>query len=230
MEETQEQLQLNTDVPEKEEEEEQKTVSKTAVTVLRKVGRQPQHKRLFPHQRPNPTLRIPRGIKWSDTKEFVIPIKEGRVIKVYDGDTITIAGTLPYKNSPIYRVSVRLNGIDTPEMRTNDEDERRVAEKAKYALSKLILKHWVVLRNRQREKYGRLLAEVYLGGLNVNRWMIEHRYAVPYDGGTKHVPKSWVAYHSGRGLDIDNEDEGGDISPVVGEAVEESEPKLTEEA
>ena len=54
-------------------------------------------------------------IKWEDTIEFTFPIKGGRVIKVYDADTITIASKLPYDKSPLYRLSVRLNGIDTPE-------------------------------------------------------------------------------------------------------------------
>ena len=53
-------------------------------------------------------------IKWEDTVEFTFPITGGRVIKVYDADTITIATRLPFKDSPLYRLSVRLNGIDAP--------------------------------------------------------------------------------------------------------------------
>jgi endonuclease YncB( thermonuclease family) len=55
-------------------------------------------------------------IQWEDTDEFIPPVNKGIVIKVYDGDTITIASKLPIKNSPLYRFSVRLAGIDTPEM------------------------------------------------------------------------------------------------------------------
>ena len=55
-------------------------------------------------------------LTWSDTIPFVAPIKGGHVIKVYDGDTITIASILPYKESPIFRFSVRLAGIDSPEI------------------------------------------------------------------------------------------------------------------
>jgi hypothetical protein len=43
------------------------------------------------------------------------------------------------------------------------------------------------------EKYGRLLADVYLEDLHLNAWMLEHNYAVPYDGGTKHRPVEWDA-------------------------------------
>ena len=54
-------------------------------------------------------------ITWDDTIQFVFPIYKGQVIKVYDGDTITIAAYMPYiDSSPLFRFSVRLNGIDTP--------------------------------------------------------------------------------------------------------------------
>ena len=43
-------------------------------------------------------------IKWEDTIEFKFPIEGGRVIKVYDGDTITIASKLPFADSPLYRL------------------------------------------------------------------------------------------------------------------------------
>lgn len=56
-------------------------------------------------------------IKWEDTVEFKFPVPSGKVIKVYDGDTITIASKMPYDNSPLYRFHVRLNGIDTPEIK-----------------------------------------------------------------------------------------------------------------
>ena len=45
-------------------------------------------------------------IKWEDTVEFTFPITGGKVIKVYDADTITIATRLPFKDSPLYRLSV----------------------------------------------------------------------------------------------------------------------------
>ena len=56
-------------------------------------------------------------IKWEDTIPFTFPISRGQVIKVYDGDTITIASKLPFESYPLYRLSVRLNGIDTPEIK-----------------------------------------------------------------------------------------------------------------
>ena len=46
------------------------------------------------------------------------------------------------------------------------------------------------------EKYGRILADVYLADLCLNDWLIEQRYAVKYDGGKKISPESWLKYRS----------------------------------
>ena len=129
-------------------------------------------------------------------KQFIIPVSSGIVIKVYDGDTITIASKVDgLENSEIYKFSVRLNGIDTPEMKTKDDDEKYVAKLAQKALSDRILNKEVILKNVQNEKYGRLLSEVYIDNVNLNEWLIKERYAVRYDGGTKQIPKSWTTYH-----------------------------------
>ena len=133
-------------------------------------------------------------ITWQDTVEFTFPINGGRVIKVYDGDTITIAAKLPFDNSPLYRLSVRLNGIDTPEIKGKTEDEKTAAKQVKDALSNLILNKRVSLKNIQTEKYGRILADVYIGELHINQWLITEKYAVKYDGGTKKSPESWLKY------------------------------------
>jgi endonuclease YncB( thermonuclease family) len=133
-------------------------------------------------------------IKWEDTVEFTFPIKGGRVIKVYDGDTITIASKLPFAESPLYRLSVRLNGIDTPEIKGKTEDEKTAAKQARDAVSNLILNKYVTLQNIETEKYGRILANVYIGDLHLNDWLVSERYAFKYDGGTKKQPTSWLKY------------------------------------
>jgi endonuclease YncB( thermonuclease family) len=134
-------------------------------------------------------------IKWEDTVEFTFPIEGGRVIKVYDGDTITIASKLPFNESPLYRLSVRLNGIDAPEIKGKTEDEKLAAKLTRDALSGLILNKYVRVKNIQTEKYGRILADVYFGELHLNEWLIKEKYAVKYDGGTKKSPTSWLKYH-----------------------------------
>lgn len=134
-------------------------------------------------------------IKWEDTIEFTFPIKGGRVIKVYDGDTITIASKFPFEDSPLYRLSVRLNGIDSPEIKGKTDDEKIAAKNARNALSGLVMNKYVSLQNIQSEKYGRILADVYVDSLHVNQWMLQQRYAISYEGKTKVHPTSWLKYH-----------------------------------
>jgi len=135
-------------------------------------------------------------ILWEDTNEFKFPIKGGRVIKVYDGDTITIASKIPLKveenEPPLYRFSVRLNGIDAPEMKGKDltEEEKKAAQQAQQFVSNLVLNKYVTLKNIKNEKYGRILADVYIGDINVNELLLKERYVVPYGGATKKKPES----------------------------------------
>jgi endonuclease YncB( thermonuclease family) len=115
---------------------------------------------------------------------------------VYDGDTITIAAKLPYDTSPVYRLSVRLNGIDTPEIKSSNAEEKQVAKEARDYLASFIMNQKITLRNVQTEKYGRILADVYLGDVWINERMVEQRFAVRYDGGKKQSPTSWVEYRN----------------------------------
>ena len=116
-------------------------------------------------------------IKWEDTIEFTFPIKGGRVIKVYDADTITIASKLPYNESPMYRLSVRLNGIDTPEIKGKgvEEEEKATAKLARDFVSNLALNKYVRLENIESEKYGRILADVYIGDVHLNGLLLKER-------------------------------------------------------
>jgi endonuclease YncB( thermonuclease family) len=135
-------------------------------------------------------------IKWEDTVPFIFPVKGGRVIKVYDADTITIASKLPHEGSPIYRLSIRLNGIDTPEIKGKNisDDEKNAAIEARDFVSNLVLNKFVRLENVNTEKYGRILADVYIGNTHLNELLIKDRFAVSYDGGTKKKPTSWLKY------------------------------------
>lgn len=137
---------------------------------------------------------LDKNIEMKDTIQFIPPINSGIVIKVYDGDTITIASTLPYKESPLYRFSVRLNGIDCPEMKSSNEDEKKCAQLAKQEMTNLVLNKMVYLKNVETEKYGRILADVYINDLHLNEHMLKKRLAVKYDGGTKQTPKNWMNY------------------------------------
>ena len=136
--------------------------------------------------------------QWKDTIPFVAPVECAHCIKVYDGDTITVASKMPWDESPLYRFSVRLNGIDTPEIKGKNENEKTIAAKARDALRQRILDRDVTLKNVTTEKYGRLLADVYCDGVHLNKWMIDSRFAVAYDGGTKQSPENWVKFHEGK--------------------------------
>lgn len=129
---------------------------------------------------------------WLNTVPFVPPVTHGKVIKVYDGDTITIASRLPFPNSPIYKFPVRLLGIDCPEIKGSTESEKRLAKTARDALSAKINGKIVILENVSTEKYGRLLADVYYNGEHLNQWMLSNNHAVKYDGGTKSRPDNWM--------------------------------------
>lgn len=136
-------------------------------------------------------VNLLENVEYRDTVPFVPPIQYGKVIKVYDGDTITIASVLPNTTEPIYRFSIRLNGIDTPEIRGKTQEEKELAIQVRDALAEKIYGKMVELRNVGNEKYGRVLAEIYLDGENINQWLVDENFAVAYDGGKKHRPASW---------------------------------------
>ena len=110
-------------------------------------------------------------------KNFVPKIKECKVIKVYDGEC--------------YKFKVRLDGIDSAEIKGSSENEKKHAIQARDALSDKILHQIVKLDIKGLEKYGRILADVFYNGENMNEWMLNNGYAVKYDGGTKKRDEKW---------------------------------------
>jgi endonuclease YncB( thermonuclease family) len=138
------------------------------------------------------------NVEYKDTIPFIPPLKSGKVIKVYDGDTITVASKMPWDNSPYYRFSVRLNGIDCPEMRSKDENETTCAKKARDLLSEKILHKIVTLENVDTEKYGRVLADVMYNNEPVTKCLLDSNLAVEYHGGRKNCPENWLDYFNSR--------------------------------
>ena len=134
-------------------------------------------------------------ITWKTAPPYVPPVSQGKVIKVYDGDTITIATILPNTiDKTIYRFSVRLLGIDSAEMKGGTFAEKESAIKARDALAKKVLGKMVILQNVGLEKYGRILADVYCDNMHINQWMLDSGLAVPYYGGTKHKSDEFVEH------------------------------------
>lgn len=128
---------------------------------------------------------------WKNTTPFIPQIRACKVIKVYDGDTITVAAKL-HESFPVNRFSVRLSGIDTPELRAKNENEKKRAVLAKNFLQEKLLNQSVYLENITTEKYGRLLATIIYNGENINQLMIDNKYAISYGGGKKETPKEWL--------------------------------------
>ncbi len=106
------------------------------------------------------------------------------VISVYDGDTFTIeAETWP---GQWVRKKIRVNGIDTPEIRTKCKSEKALGYKARdFAVD--LLGEKVILKNISDGKFaGRNLADVYLSdGRNFSEIMISSGLARIYNGGKR---------------------------------------------
>lgn len=109
-----------------------------------------------------------------------------KCVYVYDGDTIHVVFKMPNTNE-CYKWVIRMNGIDTPEMKSKNIAEKKAAVIARDFLKEQILDKIVIVDCMEFDKYGRLLAEVYSEGIEVSlsHQMIEKGYAKAYDGGTK---------------------------------------------
>lgn len=68
---------------------------------------------------------------------------------------------------------------------------KKLAKQSRDALYELVFDKNVILKDVTTEKYGRLLANVYINDIHVNQWMLDNKYAVKYDGGTKNRHESW---------------------------------------
>lgn len=108
-----------------------------------------------------------------------------RVTGVIDGDTLR--AEMVGAPSPLNRVSIRISGIDSPEMKGNCDAEKEKARASKKFLAKKLLSaRAVTIGTMDWDKYGgRILADVYFDGISVSKMMIEAGYAVPYHGGKK---------------------------------------------
>jgi micrococcal nuclease len=106
-----------------------------------------------------------------------------KVVDVYDGDSCKVV--FRFHNN-LTRWIIRIAHIDTPELRSKDEDEKKLAYLVRDFLRELILNKIVKIKCLDFDKYGRLLAEIYS---NDNRLisdiLLEKKYAKPYEGGTK---------------------------------------------
>jgi micrococcal nuclease len=118
---------------------------------------------------------------WFEMREF-------RSRLCYDGDTCYItAKTFP---EPLQKMSIRILGIDTPEIKGECTEEKELALKGRELANELFKAAKTIrLENLKWDKYGgRVLADVYLDEELYSKKLIDAGLARPYDGGTK---ESW---------------------------------------
>ena len=111
-------------------------------------------------------------------------IKE--IVKVVDGDTIDIVIDLGFNLSKKERV--RLAGIDSPESRTKDLEEKELGLESKEFLKRRLedgKASGLRVKTEKDGKYGRMLGWIYVGQENINTDMVDRGYAWFYSGGSK---------------------------------------------
>ena len=113
--------------------------------------------------------------------------------RVVDGDTIDVTIDLGFE---LYKKErVRVAGVDTPEKRTRNLEEKELGIHATNWLKKQLEDtiagdEELIIRTELKGgvgKYGRLLGWLYIGdnNISINEQMIDEGYAWSYDGGTK---------------------------------------------
>ena len=99
-----------------------------------------------------------------------------KVVRVYDGDTVKVAGH-------DIEIKVRLVGIDAPETsKAKHEPGQPFGRKAEKYLAELVLNKVVDIRGYGSDRYGRILAEIYIEEKNINLEMVKTGYAEVYNG------------------------------------------------
>ena len=133
------------------------------------------------------------GVMVPPSRKSCYNFRVTKINRVVDGDTIDVTIDLGFD---LYKKErVRVAGVDTPEKRTRDKEEKALGiDATNWLKSKLeeAIKgdDELTIRTELKGgvgKYGRLLGWLYIGDDNVslNEQMIGEGYAWPYDGGTK---------------------------------------------
>ena len=116
------------------------------------------------------------------------PLREYRGEYAYDGDTIYVA--IPGLPGEIANMSVRVRGVDTPEIRGKCESEKHLAKQARdYARNRLKSAKSVEFCEPEWGRYGgRVVASVRIDGSPLDVELISNGLARAYDGKTKRRP------------------------------------------
>lgn len=107
---------------------------------------------------------------------------KAKVVGVVDGDTIDIEIDLGFDIKIKQRV--RLYGVDTPE--THGETKEKGLESKKFVEKLLPINTEVLVKTvKTNEKYGRFLASILMGDIDVSKELVKNGLAVEYYGGKK---------------------------------------------
>ena len=111
-------------------------------------------------------------------------VYQAELDRVVDGDTIDIVLDLGF-DVKLHKQRVRLSGIDTPESRTRNLDEKKLGLAAKERLKELCVGKFK-LKSLGKGKYGRILGIPYTdSGEDICQKLIKEGHAVEYHGGKK---------------------------------------------
>ena len=106
---------------------------------------------------------------------------KAKIVKVIDGDTVDVTIDLGF--SITIEERIRFYGINCPETRTSDKIEKaRGIQSKAFTESKLPVGKTVTLQSKvfDKEKYGRILADVIVDGVNLNQELLKEGLAVPF--------------------------------------------------
>ena len=123
-----------------------------------------------------------------------------KINKVVDGDTVEIDLDLGF-NIILSNQKVRMAGIDTPESRTaNEEEKKRGMISKKKLAEKLPVGSWQRIQTMKADsnddKFGRILGVFIMeDGLSLNQWLIDNNYAVLYQGENKQLVQEMHQYN-----------------------------------
>jgi len=115
--------------------------------------------------------------------EFVPGLINARVVSIYDGDTFTVDAT-PWPGVTI-RVSVRVDGVDTPEIRGKCQVEKDMAIEAREFVKETIGENVHLVNVRHGKYAGRVVAKVLVNGQDLAALIIGAGLGRPYQGGAR---------------------------------------------
>ena len=110
-----------------------------------------------------------------------------KIRRIVDGDTVDVDIDLGF-DTILSKQRIRLYGIDTPESRTRDKEEKFYGKlSAKFLKEQCKNSSEIFLKTYldKKGKFGRILGELIVDGVNINKMMIEKYMAVEYHGQSK---------------------------------------------